>query len=282
LELIITVLKIGAAVVVGVPLVIYLMQDGLLFFPQPLEPGRREMLARRAPLVEEVRITAADGTQLHGWLAKPRTAGSAEGGPRFPVVIYFGGNAEEVSWQLEAVVDPARPREWGWLLVNYRGYGFSAGRPSESALVSDALQTYDFIAGRPDVDPARIVAFGGSLGSGVAVQLAAARPLAGIILISPYDSMVSVGQHHYPILPVSLLLRHRFDSIGRAPGLELPLLCLAAEHDHVVPSAHASRLVEAWKGPKRMRVLPGTGHNDISGHPDYWREISAFLADRAR
>lgn len=280
MELIATVLKFGAAVVVGVPLVMYLLQDGLLFLPQPLEPGRREMLARRAPLVEEVRIAAADGTQLHGWLAKPQGPGSAEGAKRFPVVIYFGGNAEEVSWVLDDLVDPARPREWGWLLINYRGYGFSAGRPSEEALVGDALRIYDFAAARADVDPARIVVFGRSLGSGVAVQLAAARPLAGAILVSPYDSMVRIAQHHYPILPVSLLLRHRFDSIAHAPGLELPLLCLAAEHDHVVPSVHASRLVQAWKGPKRFSVLPGTSHNSISGHPDYWREVGAFLAER--
>src|SRR5688572_33173020 len=119
MELILTVLKIGAAVVVGVPLVMYLMQDGLLFLPQPLEPGRREMLARRAPLLEEVRIAGEDGTQLHGWLAKPEGTSSSEAPQRIPVVIYFGGNAEEVSWLVD---DPARPREWGWLLVNYRGY----------------------------------------------------------------------------------------------------------------------------------------------------------------
>ncbi len=279
MELIVTVLKLGAAVAVGVPLVMYLVQDGLLFLPQPIEPARREVLARRAPLIEEVRIAAADGTQLHGWLAKPESSGPTEGAKRFPVVIYFGGNAEEVSWLLDDLL-PARPREWGWLLVNYRGYGASAGRPSEAALVSDALRIYDFAAARDDVDTARIVVFGRSLGSGVAVQLAAARPLAGAILVSPYDSMVSVAQHHYPILPVSLLLRHRFESIAQAPALELPLLCLAAEHDHVVPSVHASRLVEAWKGPKRFRMLPGTGHNNISGHPDYWREVGAFLAER--
>ncbi len=279
MELIVTVLKIGAAVVVGVPLVMYFLQDGLLFLPQPIEPARREMLARRAPRVEELRIAAEDDTELHGWLARPEGKGSTEGARRFPLVIYFGGNAEEVSWLVD---DPARPREWGWLLVNYRGYGVSAGRPGEAALVSDAMRIYDFAAARADVDATRIVVFGRSLGSGVAVQLAAARPIAGAILVSPYDSMVRVAQHHYPVLPVALLLRHRFDSMAHAPGLDVPLLCLAAEHDHVIPSVHASRLVEAWKGPKRIRVLPGTGHNDIGGHPDYWREAAAFLAERIR
>ncbi len=149
MELIVTVLKIGAAVVVGVPLAMYFLQDSLLFFPQPLEPGRREMLARRAPLVEELRIAAEDGTELHGWLARPEGRGSTEGARRFPLVIYFGGNAEEVSWLVD---DPARPRGWGWLLVNYRGYGVSAGRPSEAALVSDAMRIYDFAAARADHD----------------------------------------------------------------------------------------------------------------------------------
>ena len=114
------------------------------------------------------------------------------------------------------------------------------------------------------------------------MQLAAARPMAGVILVSPYDSIVRVAGHHYPVLPVSLMLRHRFDSIAHAPGLDVPLLCLAAEYDNVIPPAHAARLVEAWKGARKFRVLPGAGHNDISGHPDYWREVGAFLADRIR
>src|SRR5690606_12067614 len=118
-----------------------------------------------------------------------------------PLVIYFGGNAEEVSWMLEEA--PRRAPGVGWLLVDYRGYGSSGGSPSEKALVEDAFRWYDrFAAGR------KAYVFGRSLGSGVAVQLAARRPVAGVILIAPFDSLVEMGRHYYPVLPVDLLLKH--------------------------------------------------------------------------
>src|SRR5206468_12560106 len=128
-------------------------------------------------------IVATDGTRLRGWLRRAAATPA-------PVVLYFGGNAEEVSWTL---ADRRWPREWAIVAINYRGYGASDGTPGESALVADALAIHDAIAARADVDPRRIVAFGRSLGAGVAVKLAGARPLAGAILVSPYDSLVEVG-----------------------------------------------------------------------------------------
>lgn len=260
--------KIALGVAVGLPLVVFLLQDRLIFFPQPLEPGRRELLVRRAPLVEEIRLQADDGTQLHGWLAKPAAGG------RHPLVLYFGGNAEEPSWILD---DPERPKNWAWLAMSYRGYGLSEGKPGESALVADAKRIHDLAAARADVDPARIVAYGRSLGSGVAVQLAAARKLAGVILVTPYDSLVAVAGRHYPFLPVSLLLRHRFDSLAFAPSLEVPMIAIAGERDTIIPPAHARRLADAWKGPKQYAELRGADHNDIAGHADFWRLKRAFL-----
>ncbi|MSQ54667.1 MAG: alpha/beta hydrolase [Betaproteobacteria bacterium] len=263
--------KIALGVVVGLPLVMFFFQDRLIFFPRSLEPARREMLLRRAPAVEEISLQATDGTKLHGWLAKPAASG------RFPLVIYFGGNAEETSWIID---DPDRPKGWAWLAMSYRGYGLSEGSPGESALVADARLAYDIAAARPDVDPARIVAYGRSLGSGVAVQLAAARKVAGVILVTPYDSLVSVARHHYPYLPVSFMLRHRFDSMLYAPALDVPLLAIAGERDNIVPPAHAKRLADAWKGPKRYVELRGADHNDIAGHPDFWRLKREFLEKR--
>jgi len=255
-------------VAVGLPLVIWFFQDRLIFFPRPLEPGRREQLLKRAPLVEEVALAAEDGTKLHGWLARPAAPGRA------PLVIYFGGNAEEASWILD---EPERPADWAWLAVSYRGYGLSQGSPGEAALVSDARRIYDFAKQRADIDPQRIHAFGRSLGSGVAVALAAQRPLAGVILVSPFDSLAAVAKRHYWYLPVDLMLRHRFDSIALAPKLRQPLLCLISERDEIIPPEHAERLFAAWGGAKRKIVLQEAGHNSSDAHPMFWQAVRGFL-----
>lgn len=249
---------------------LYLLQDRLLFFPQPLASGRAVAIARRHPTARHLELTAADGTHQRAWLLP---AGAA--GQKHPLVIYFGGNAEETSYMLDEVAPAAT---CSWLLVSYRGYGGSHGKPGEAALYADALAWYDLAAARPDVDATRIVAFGRSLGSGVATWLATRRPLAGVVLVTPYDSMVAVGRRHYPYLPVGLLLRNRFDSLARAPHLHVPALFLPAAHDHIVPPAHARRLYEAWAGPRIWRLLPRVGHNDIQASPDYWPTVRDFLS----
>ena len=247
---------------------LYLVQERLIFLPRSLSESTRHAL-RAVPGVIEIEARAADGTRLHGWLRH-----GAEEAARPGLVVYFGGNAEEVSGQ---VLDADALAPWSLAAFNYRGYGLSEGRPSEAALVADALVAYDRFAVREDVDPARIVVFGRSLGGGVAVQLAAARPVRGIVLVSPFDSLKSVGRRHYPFVPVSLLLRHPFDSVARAPDIEAPLLVLAGERDRIVPSTHSKRLFDAWRGPKRWVLLPGADHNGIHLHPGYWPAIREFL-----
>lgn len=252
---------------VGLPLVVYFAQDALIFYRQPLPEGRRAEIARRFPAVEEVSLTTVDGTRLHAWHVK--AAG--------PMVLYFGGNAEEVSWMIEA---SAGLPGVAWLLMDYRGYGSSEGSPSERALVADAKLLYDHALKLPGVDPKRIYAFGRSLGSGVAVALAAQRPLAGLILATPFDSLAAVAKRYYWYLPVDWLLKHRFDSIGLAPNLKPPLLCLLAEDDEVIPPVHGERLFDAWGGEKRKIVLQQAGHNTIDAHPLFWPAIREFLAQK--
>src|SRR5882762_8228837 len=153
-----SILKILVGVAIGVPLFMWVFQERMLFFPRPLDPRPTPR-----PNVEEVGIVAADGVRLRGWLVKGTIAPA-------PLVIYFGGNAEEVSW-LAYLTDNFAG--WSLLLVNYRGYGESEGRPGEKELLADALAVYDHAKRRPDVDRERIAAMGRSLGTGVAVHLAA-------------------------------------------------------------------------------------------------------------
>ncbi|MGH6914992.1 MAG: alpha/beta hydrolase [Geminicoccales bacterium] len=254
--------QIAAVVAIGVPLLMYLVQDKLVFMPQPLSEARREQVKKVFPSVAELFIDAEDGTRLHAWHVKGE-----------PLILYFGGNAEEVSWMLEE--GTRRLPGAGWLLVDYRGYGASGGAPSEKALVADALKWYDTAINQ--IGTNRVFLFGRSLGTGVAVQVAAARPVAGVIAIAPYDSLAAVGQHHYPFLPVGLLLRHRFDSVALAPQMKVPLLCLVAERDAVIPAVHSRRLYDAWGGEKRWVELRGAGHNSTDGAPQFWDHIRDFV-----
>ncbi|MGB5080591.1 MAG: alpha/beta fold hydrolase [Burkholderiales bacterium] len=254
--------KIVLGVAIGAPVFAWLFQERMLFFPRPVEsrPAPR-------PDLEEVTVVATDGARLRGWMVKGKETPS-------PLVIYFGGNAEEVSW-IAGLSE--RFAGWSLLLLNFRGYGDSEGKPGEKAFLEDALSIHDYASKRADVDAARIVAMGRSLGSGVAVHLASHRPLRGVILVSPYDSIVEVAKRHYPYLPVSLLLRHRFDSLALAPEIEAPLLCLAATHDRIIPPVHSRALFEAWRGEKTWRELPRSDHDSIAGEPEYWRSIADFL-----
>jgi pimeloyl-ACP methyl ester carboxylesterase len=260
---------VAAALAFGTPLAAYVLQDKLIFQQRPLAEAEHQAVAQRHPEAADIFLQSEDGVRLHAW--------HVQGAPEAPLVLYFGGNAEEVSWmldQLRSRGDDAAARA-AWLLVDYRGYGASEGAPSEQALTADALAWYDRFAG----SSTRVYAFGRSLGSGVAVQLAAARRLDGVILVAPFDSLVQVGKHHYPLLPVGLLLRHRFDSLGRAPSITAPLLCIAAAHDEVIPPQHARRLFEAWAGAKRWVEVPGR-HNEMDLQPDFWPSIGAFLTAR--
>jgi pimeloyl-ACP methyl ester carboxylesterase len=245
-----------ALVVLGVPLLMFLFQDRLLFFPQPLSDAQRAQLGEKEILLD------AGGVRLQAWHI-----------PGEPLVLYFGGNAEEVSWMLREARRHVPGA--GWLLVSYRGYGGSEGSPSAKNISEDALRWHDHA--RDELKAKKVFVFGRSLGSGAAVHVAANRPVAGAILVTPFDSLTAVAGHHYPWLPVDWMLRHRFDSSEAAPKIAAPLLCIAAGRDEVIPPAHAKRLYGAWAGPKRWMLLEGAGHNSTDGMPGFWQAITDFL-----
>jgi len=262
-------LTIVLLVALGLPLTLWVFQDKLIFMPQPAPaaPPRADGV-----LITEVNIPVGDGLTLRGWLARPQgTVG------RMPLAIYFGGNAEEASGMATLA---GRFPGWALLVVNYRGYGGNAGAPSEKALVADALAIYDWAAKRDDINAARIALIGRSLGSGVAVQLAAKRDVRALVLLAPFDSLRAVAQHHYPFVPMGLLLRHPFDSLVLAPDIRAPLLVVAAERDSIIPPEHARRLFDAWRAPKAWLAIPGADHNDLDADPACWDTVAAFLAER--
>jgi len=241
------------------------MQDSLLYHPiprsgaLPLPPG--------GYTIETLSLAPETGIELEGWLVKPT-------GGRLPALVYFGGNAEEVSW-LIASADRLGGRALA--LVNYRGYGNSTGRPSEAALLVDALAVYDALVARSDIDAARTAVMGRSLGSGVAVYLAAHRAVDHVVLVSPYDSVAAVGAAHFPVALVRIALRDRYDSAALAPMIDVPLLAIAGTRDDIIPVAHSRRLYALWAGEKRWLELSQAGHNDLQEYPEYWTSIAEFL-----
>ena len=254
-----------AAIAVALIVLPWWAQERLIFFPQPLVST-----AHVPPAAVALDIVAPDGAHLRGWIRRTAAA-------RAPAVICFGGNAEEASWML---AERRWPDGWAIVAINYRGYGTSEGEPGERALTSDAVAIHDAIAEREDVDARRIVVFGRSLGSAVAVHLAAMRPVAGVILVSPFDSLAAVGRQHYPWLPVTLLLRHRFDAASLAAQIGVPLLAIVGDADSIVAPARSRALFDAWAGPKTWQVIAGANHNDLGAFDAFWTGIARFLAAR--
>ena len=157
-------------------------------------------------------------------------------------------------------------------LMQYRGYGASTGAPSEQALVSDALALYDLVRARHR----QIEVVGRSLGSGVAIQLASARPVVRLVLVTPFDSMRDLAARHYRWLPVRWLMRDRYDSGAYAPKIGAPTTVIAAQRDEVIPAAQTKALFSRFRdGVADMIVIGGTGHNTISSSPHY---VSALRA----
>ena len=252
---------------VGATLLLYLFQGRMIFFPQPTAPQNQSRYAD-----SEIRLDHGAVT-LTGWFFKNEIS------PGHPLVVYYGGNAEDVSLNF---ADLGRFSARSFLFMNYRGYGGSDGKPSETALLSDALFVIDHMVATEGVDPAHIVVMGRSLGSGVAVHVAAKRRVGGVILVTPFDSLVNVARSHYPIFPVGLMLKHRFDSAALAPGITTSALFLTASNDQVVPVRFAKKLASVWGGPLTAVTVEGTDHNSVETSPVYWDAVNAYLSSDPR
>lgn len=189
--------------------------------------------------------------------------------PGADAVLYFGGNAEDVSLDMPNLSD-AFPAASLYLL-NYPGYGSSPGHPSEHAIMDAAFALFDSV----HATHANITVIGRSLGTGVAVHLAAARPVSRLVLVTPFDSFADPAASAYPYFPVRLLLRDRFESHRYAPQVTAPTHIIAAADDEIIPRASTQRLRTRFQpGVATYTVLPNAGHNSISLSPDYWHLIA--------
>lgn len=188
--------------------------------------------------------------------------------PGEKALIYFGGNAEDVSASLPSLT--AAFPEHALYLLHYRGYGGSSGKPSEAALHRDALALFDKVY----AEHARVTVVGRSLGSGVAIRLASVRPVTRLVLVSPYNSILELAARQFPYLPVRWLLLDKFESWRYAAAVQAPTTLVVAEHDEIIPAASSLRLQSQFaKDVARYQVIPGAGHNTISNSPAYLQAL---------
>lgn len=247
------VLALAAIAYVGFGALMYATQRSQIYFP----------VAESTHAGAQVVLVESEGEHLKVWNV-PRDGGKA--------LIYFGGNAEDVAGSIDAF-SAALPGH-SLYFVNYRGYGGSSGRPTEAGLFADALAVHDHVKARHS----SIAVLGRSLGSGVAVYLASQRPVEHLVLVTPYDSLVSVARAHLPHLPVGLLMRDRYDSASRAREVTAPVLAVIAQSDEIIPEASSAALVAAFPtGQVSVKVIPGVGHNTLDWSPAYVAAVRDFL-----
>ena len=239
---------------VGICAALFAFQRSLIYLPQSFP---RDALVRARPM-------SVDGAELLVTIREGR-GGRA--------LIYFGGNAEIVPLTLPELTRTFPGR--ALYLPHYRGYGGSSGSPSEAAFFADALAVYDMVRQTHD----DIAVMGRSLGSAVATYLAAHRSVSRLVLVTPFDSLETVAAGHYPLFPVRLLLRDRFESRTHAPRVTAPTVILAGGRDEIVSLESSHRLLESFRpGIAAMHVIEEAGHNDISLFP----EFSDLVRDMSR
>jgi uncharacterized protein len=232
-------------------LLLFVAQRNLMYHPSKIVP---EPSQYGASDMQVVHITTADGIKLHCWWRPPSRRDRT-------TFLYYHGNAGNVgdrAFKVRHYLDAG----YGVLLVGYRYNADAGGKPSEEGLYADGQAAYDFVRAQ-GVPADRIVAYGESLGSGIATHIATANAVGAVVLEAPYTRIGDVAQTHYWYVPARWLLLDRYDSIGRIAKLKVPLLILHGEADAVIPVKFGRALFAAAHEPKEAKFIPGGGHADL-------------------
>jgi pimeloyl-ACP methyl ester carboxylesterase len=231
----------------GLLLLVYLGQRALQYFP---ERARTPPAAAGLPEAEEVVLDASDGERVIVWHIPPR-------GEK-PVVLYFHGNGGSLRFRVDRFRALAADGT-GLIALSYRGYGGSSGRPTEKGLIDDAFAAARYPA-------SRLALWGESLGTGVAVALAAQKPVGRIVLESPFTSIADIAAQIYWFFPVRLLIKDSFRSDLLIGTVTAPFLILHGDKDSIVPIALGDELYKLITAPKRFVRFPGAGHNELAAY----------------
>ena len=261
-------ITIIVTVIVGLSLLLYVLQERIIYFPS------RDLVTTPAAInleYDDVTITSSNGNRVHGWyLPHPAPRGH---------LLFFHGNGGNISHRLDSL-DIFHRLGLAILIIDYQGYGQSTGKPSERATYDDALAARNYLLKEKKADADNMVYFGRSLGAAVAAWLAEQHPPRALILESTFTSVADMGKRLYPFLPVSLLTRHDYATGERIGNIHVPVLIVHSPDDEIVPYDFGRRLYELANEPKTFAELKG-GHNDgflISGG-HYLRALDRFLTD---
>ena len=262
------ILKIVFALVVclyiAILVIAFLFQDKLVSFPQPLARDYRYNLSDSD---KEVFIPTADGKLVNGILF--HRAGNQN------VVLYFHGNGGSLdSWQQTS--EDILPLNCDLLIIDYRGYGKSTGAFSEKGFYEDAHAAYKFLI-QTGYKPDQIIAYGRSLGTGVAMQLATTEKVKALILESPYTNLPGLAAESMPYLLPQLLLRYKLNTLKRANKLQVPALIIHGTSDELIPVAQGQKVYNAISSPKKLLLINGGGHNNLSQFPEHFKGIKDFI-----
>lgn len=246
-------LRIGLTMTVAYGAVVaaaYVAQRRLLYFPDTrvIDPA-----ATRVPDMAAHWLEAADGTRVVAWYKA-----APEGRP---TIVMFHGNAGNLAHR-DLKARFFLDRGYGVLMAGYRGYGGSEGRPDEAGLIADGRAAMAFLD-QQGIPGERLVLFAESLGTGIAVRIAAERAVAALVLEAPYSSITDVAARAYPYLPVRSLIKDRFASIEHIGRVTAPLLVVHGARDRVIPPDIGRRLFDAANQPKQAVLIDGAGHNDV-------------------
>jgi fermentation-respiration switch protein FrsA (DUF1100 family) len=242
----------------------FTFQDKLIFFPQPLDKNYRYNLTGDD---KEVFISTSDGNLINGILF--HRAGNQN------VVLYFHGNGGSLdSWQM--ISQQILPLKCDLLIIDYRGYGKSTGSFSEKGFYDDAHSAYRFLI-NSGYTPDQIIAYGRSLGTGIATELATTEKVKALIVESPYTSLADVAAEKMSWLLPKLLLRYRLNTLKRAGQLKVPVLVIHGAQDELIPCAHGQKIYAAISSPKKLLLIAGGGHNNLSDFKEHFEGVESFI-----
>ena len=231
---------------------LYVMQRSLLYDPHRL---------LFKPDAQDIAIPA-EGGALHGWVVDP-------GKPE--ALIYFGGKGESVERDVEFF--RAELPTYSVYLVPYRGYGPNAGEPTEAGLFADSLAVYAWVHAKHP----HVCVMGRSLGTGIATWVASKRDVDRLVLVTPYDSILNIARERYPIFPVALFLKDRYESWLYAESVKADVLVVLADGDEVIPRAHSDALMTHFGVKPEVVVVPHAGHNNLNHSTVYAQAIERFM-----
>lgn len=247
---------------------LYLVAMGYLYFTQNDQLFPAKSIVKEAKVsgdaIESLTLRVKEDVVLDGVLRKDEEEGAGAG-----LILYFGGNADDAT---RFVVYTKELQGYDVIAFNYRGYVGSTGTPSEEALFEDALKIYDTYAkGR------KVVVIGRSLGTGVATYLASKRVVDGLVLLTPYDLILSLAKLKYPFFPIDLLLKNKFETVNYLPLVKAKIAIIEVENDVTIPRYHLEKLLEAMPSKPLHIILSNTTHGKILEHPAFTKELQTIL-----